>query len=312
MLGSNVGRRVTLAFVATFCLVVGVAARTNEGDSPAPVGAYLGETPPGDAPRLFAPHIFSSPMHTSTVFSPDGMEVYWRAMGSDDPDQILFMRRRNGGWTSPATVPFVLPGGTGDPTFVHDGRTLFFTSHEELPIHAGVRNEGIWYVVRDGDGWSEPRPIGDVVNSHRMHWQISVARNGNLYFTSRNEGVSGAEDIYRSRFDGDEFAEPENLGASVNGEYQETTPYVAPDESYVMFARWGLDLEYADLFISFATKGTWTTATSLGNGVNTESHELCPVVSPDGKYLFFVSSRSGKFRVYWVDAALIEKLRPQR
>jgi len=34
--------------------------------------------------------------------------------------------------------------------------------------------------------------------------------------------------------------------------------------------------------------------------------ELCPVVSPDGRHLFFM--RSG--HVYWVDAAVIEDLRP--
>jgi len=33
--------------------------------------------------------------------------------------------------------------------------------------------------------------------------------------------------------------------------------------------------------------------------------ELCPVVSPDGRHLFFL--RGG---VYWVDAAVIEDLRP--
>lgn len=209
-------------------LVLAVASGVHAGqdEPPAPRGAYLGETPPGDTPRLFAPHILSSPVHTSAVFSPDGKEVYWRNMGTEDSDQILFMRRRNGEWTAPAAVPFVLPGGTGDPAFSQDGLTLFFTSHEELPIHAGVRNEGIWRVVRDGDGWGEPRPVGDVVNSHEMHWQISVAGNGSIYFTSRNETVRGAEDIYRSRFDGDAYAEPEDLGDAVNSEYQDTTPYV--------------------------------------------------------------------------------------
>jgi len=299
--------------LAVLSLVLAIASGIDAGQDGAKVpGAYLGEIPPEDTPRLFAPHILSFPVHTSAVFSPDGKEVYWRNMGPEDSDQILFMRRRNGGWTAPATVPFALPGGTGDPAFSHDGETLFFTSHKELPIHGGVRNEGIWYVVRDGDGWSEPRSVGDVVNSHRMHWQISVARNGSIYFTSRNEGVRGAEDIFRSSFNGEKYVEPEDLGNTINTEYQETTPYVALDESYLIFARWGLDLEYADLFISFRKNGAWTTATSLGSSINTDSHELCPVVSPDGKYLFFVSSRSGQFRVYWVDAAIIGKLRPQQ
>jgi hypothetical protein len=39
--------------------------------------------------------------------------------------------------------------------------------------------------------------------------------------------------------------------------------------------------------------------TSIGSG-------LCPAVTPDGKYMFFI----GRGDIYWVDAAFIEKLRP--
>jgi Tol biopolymer transport system component len=39
--------------------------------------------------------------------------------------------------------------------------------------------------------------------------------------------------------------------------------------------------------------------------VNTRESELCPTVSPDGRYLFFI--RNG--RVYWVDAAIIDAQR---
>jgi Tol biopolymer transport system component len=43
----------------------------------------------------------------------------------------------------------------------------------------------------------------------------------------------------------------------------------------------------------------------LGERVNSPADETCPVLSPDGKYLFLISNRSGEFRVYWIDAAVI-------
>jgi len=45
-------------------------------------------------------------------------------------------------------------------------------------------------------------------------------------------------------------------------------------------------------------------------GVNSPAIELCPMVTADGKYLFFLSQRDGESHVYWVSAAVIEKLRP--
>ena len=37
--------------------------------------------------------------------------------------------------------------------------------------------------------------------------------------------------------------------------------------------------------------------------------ELCPQVSPDGRYLFFLSAKSGTYDAYWIDAQVIEPLR---
>ena len=62
-----------------------------------------------------------------------------------------------------------------------------------------------------------------------------------------------------------------------------------------------------DLYVSFrGAEGAWMTPAALPAPVNTPDMELCPVVSPDGRYLFFL--RSG--RVYWVDASYIDELRP--
>jgi Tol biopolymer transport system component len=45
--------------------------------------------------------------------------------------------------------------------------------------------------------------------------------------------------------------------------------------------------------------------------VNTKHHENCPIISPDGRYLFFNSGRNGKSDIYWVDAKIIEEFIPK-
>ncbi len=37
----------------------------------------------------------------------------------------------------------------------------------------------------------------------------------------------------------------------------------------------------------------------------------CPIVSLDGQYLFFIGHRDGLVNIYWVDAKIIEDLRPK-
>jgi Tol biopolymer transport system component len=48
----------------------------------------------------------------------------------------------------------------------------------------------------------------------------------------------------------------------------------------------------------------------MGEKINSSKHELCPIVSPDGKFLFFISLRGESKSVYWVNAKIIENLKP--
>jgi len=44
---------------------------------------------------------------------------------------------------------------------------------------------------------------------------------------------------------------------------------------------------------------------NLGDAVNTEANENCPILSPDDSFLFF--TRAGD--VYWVDAEIFRSLK---
>ena len=47
----------------------------------------------------------------------------------------------------------------------------------------------------------------------------------------------------------------------------------------------------------------------MGSKVNSESSEICPIVTLDGKYLFFTSRLRGNADVYWINAEIIEELK---
>ena len=65
-----------------------------------------------------------------------------------------------------------------------------------------------------------------------------------------------------------------------------------------------------DLYLSFreGDRG-WSEPRDLGEPINSPSLEICSIVSPDGKYLFFLSARGGEIHVWWVEAGFINRSR---
>lgn len=293
-----------LLLLATFLL-----SQATSGSAAAPEGPYLGAPPPGDRPERFAPEVIATPpgVHSSAIFSPDGATLLWSPMARGSETRMMTMA--GNAWSEPAIVDFGMGAGVGEPFFSPDGRRLYFLSFRPSPGDP-VERERIWYAERAGDGWSAPRLLDETVAAHPTHWQFSVAANSNLYFTSEAKGVRGGQDIYLARFEVGRYLPPADLGPHVNSDGLDLTPYIAPDESYLLFARSGPATREADLYVSFrADAGGWTPAVPLGDHINTAGNELCPVVSPDGKYLFYTGRVEQGYGVYWVDASFISRLK---
>ena len=293
-------------------------ASTDPVAFPTLQGPYMGQQPPGADPVLFAPDIVASHRfeHGTVTFSPDGSEAYWSTSIDTDSGysygMIVTSRLESGSWIPPEPAPFTRPRNGDDvPFFAPDGSKLFFLSTR--PDRDGESGgERIWVLDRTDHGWSEPRMIQGGPNTIDKHWQFSVAADGSIYFSSGDPGGYGMGDIYVSRLVGENYATPENLGAVVNTEYGEGAPFIAPDESYLLFMRVGAPdaMGRVDLYVSFKDEsGSWTAPVDMGAPVNSRSNEICPIVSPDGRYLFFNSFRSGNADNYWMDAAIIEQLR---
>jgi hypothetical protein len=138
------------------------------------------------------------------------------------------------------------------------------------------------------------------VNGMALHWQISVSKSGTLYFAGRRDDELGSGDIYRARIVNGRYARPENLGPVINSKDGETQPFIAPDESYLLFSR---VVERRPVpYISYRSKeGSWLPPLSLEKYIGKVG---CLIVSPDGKYVFTQNS-------LWVSAGFIEGLKPK-
>ncbi|MDH4156458.1 MAG: hypothetical protein OEW00_04185 [candidate division Zixibacteria bacterium] len=282
----------------------------QQGEFPVLKGLYLGQKPPGLIPEIFMPGIVSTELneHGAPTFSPDLLEMYWSPQYMEiGGGRIIFMSCVDSQWQSPRTASFSQEFKNQNPFLSLDGQRLFFKSFR--PIDADVYRSGaFWVTERATEGWSIPKPLGTSVNSGSMGQQITESGNRNLYFAAERPGGKGLWDIYTVPFEHGSYAQAQNLGDAINTEFYESSPYIAPDESYLIFSSLSRPDSYggSDLYISLRkSDGSWTTVSNMGGVINSKGHEEFPIGSPDEKYLFFF--REGD--IYWVDMRITEKLK---
>jgi hypothetical protein len=277
-------------------------------------GPYLGQKTPGTTPQIFAPGIISTGSgELNIIISPEGNEIYFCRSRRGSPVVIMVTKQFNGEWTDPQIAPFSGTFSDMDPSMSADGEKILFGSTRP---NGKDNAEGcdIWVVERlPSEKWTEPRNIGEPVNTLKNENYPTLTQKDTLYFQSKGHGGMGGLDIFRSEFRDGQYSEPVNLGPSINSEYNDFDAFISRDESYLIFSSSNRSGGYGsgDLYISFKNKdGSWAKAQNMGKAINSSSMEYCPKVSPDGKYLFFTSGRSGDGDIYWVDAGIIQKFRP--
>jgi hypothetical protein len=284
-------------------------------------GDYLGQTPPGDIPVVFAPGIVSTDSlieHSAPTFSPDGKEVFWwivRSPKTSDEKWTslgMTMRRIDDRWTVPEVTPYY-----GGPTFSIVGKRLYFPG-----LYPDKKTDGPYFIDKQGNNWSQPQKLDIVTRFPEIKGagSFSITSNGTFYFNGDTGGNEQTADnrIFRTKLDNGEYAKLELLPHNINQTPgHDMFPFIAPDESYLIFIS---DREGSfgggDLYISFhdINLDTWTEPINMGASINSDKEERFPGLSPDGKYLFFTRlTRSGfpdfDHDVFWVSAKIIDRLR---
>lgn len=312
-------------FLKVILLLIGVACAASKSASatisynnwPQVSGQYLGQEPPGLTAEIFAPDIISTERsEINSVFTPDGDEFYFTAWTVETGTKIMVTEQIDGHWTAPRVAPFSKDYSNVAPAISYDGKRMFFGARRPRPGESEIRESGfdIWFADRNETGWDEAQYLGPRVNSGDSQVYATVTHDGTLYFQAIREDSHGKADIYRSRLVSGVYQIPENLGPVINSEYYEGDVFIAKDESYLIVSINGRadSLGGADLYVSFRdTIDSWSPLKNMGSAINSEEREFCPIVTPDGKYLFFTSKRNGEGDIFWIDAKIIESLRDQ-
>jgi len=266
---------------------------------PFATGPYLGQTPPGSTPQVFAPGLICDTRpHQGegwVSFSADGNTFcFYRDF------YVYITENTDQGWTRPEQIKSV-PYMVTSPCVSPDANSIYFIITGKNPR---LKHLGLYRCDRTTHGWSEPQLLGPPLSSPVRETSCSIAANNNFYLCSNRKGWDGKSGIWVVPFVDNTWPRAKHL--SIDHPLG-NDPGIAPDESFMVFysIRPGaIPGTETNLYITLRLPdGSWSKPRDMGPKINTRYHEFFARISPDKKYLFFTRANGwagDTWDIYWV------------
>ncbi|WP_435625793.1 TolB family protein [Flagellimonas sp.] len=260
---------------------------------------------PNEVPQDFNPKVLD--LNGSFKFNVEIKpcdQIYFTTISGNE--NIYFSKKENGTWSEPKIASFSDPNHSdADPFLTKDGNRIYFISKRPTSPRDENLEWNIWYANNSNGKWTKPQPLPEPINSEDFdEYFFSISDKGNVFFSSNRKGGEGSFDIYTAKILGDlTFSTPQNAGRPLSTEKYEFDPYIAPDESFILFSI--NEKGDSDLYVSHKDQnGNWTEPQNLGDKINRTDQDFAPSLSADGKFIFF--SNDGKLK--WVSSDILKKL----
>jgi len=161
---------------------------------------------------------------------------------------------------------------------------------------------GIYVATKNGEVWDKPMNITPSVASDGNMDAIGLSYDGKVILLAVTDEFTS--NIYRTVYENGRWNPATSLGKPINSKFYEANASLSPDGKSLYFSSnrsesvGGMDIFRSNLL----DNGTWGEPVNLGPGINTILNEDTPVMSADGKRLYFSSqghSTMGGFDVFY-------------
>jgi len=195
----------------------------------------------------------------------------------------------------------------GPVSITNDGNTMYYGSesfNEKEFTKDKAKNSKfgkiyLYKATKQGDTWSNSKPLPFNNKEYDVR-NPSISKDGKtLYFSSNMPGGFGGEDIWKVSVNGDEYGTPENLGAKVNTEANESFPFITDDNILFFSSNGKTGFGGLDVFKLDLNKGS--EAMNVGEPVNTSKDDFAFTYNATKKVGFFSSNRDGVDNIYKAD-----------
>lgn len=244
---------------------------------------YLGQTPPGNTPKIFPLSVKQGFFAAERIaISTDGRDIYFSELRGYYPNTGESVKKycfSNGKWVGPETIF----EGFAAPALSVTGDTMYVETNFETYIS-----------VKKHKGWCTPKKILLGLDSaHYYH----VAGNGNYYISSKSDKGAGLSDWCKVSINETDTTLT-SMGRPLNSSGEDLDFFVSHDESYMIVTnRPGLAISYKK------DDGSWTNPRNFGPKIDFGLGSWGPIVTPDNKYLFYSTGTKQDYSdvyTYWV------------
>jgi outer membrane protein OmpA-like peptidoglycan-associated protein len=195
----------------------------------------------------------------------------------------------------------------GPVSITNDGATMYYGSEsfnekeftKDKPKNAKFGKIYLYKATKQGDNWANGKPLPFNNKGYDVR-NPSISKDGKtLYFSSNMPGGFGGEDIWKVAVNADEYGTPENLGAKVNTEANESFPFITEDNILFFSSNGKTGFGGLDVFKMDLNKGT--EAINVGEPVNTSKDDFAFTYNITKKVGFFSSNRGGNDDIFKAD-----------
>ena len=232
---------------------------------------------------------------------------------AEEGDEDVYMIEKTGEeWGAPQLLPEPLNSAKneGAACFSADGQMMVYTG---CGRDGGIGGCDLYISTLEGNQWSAPVNMGNVVNSEKWDSQPTISFDGSrIIFASSRPGGYGDEDLYmieKNMFG--EWGPAMNLGAMVNTPFQDIAPFLSQDGKTLYFASTGHPgFGGYDIFKTVFENGKWSQPVNLGKPLNTSLQDRYFTIGGSGEIGYLASDRAGtQLDLYSVE--IPEDMRPQ-